>query len=129
MVMMAAGTALYMVGLAMFGFVSTYWLFVVAILLLTFGEMIVMPVSQALAARFAPEDMRGRYMAFFSLAWAVPSTIGPWAAGLILDNYNPDWVWYAAGIACAISAIGFLTLHRSAQKRFAAAPAEEAHWV
>ncbi|NOR90870.1 MAG: MFS transporter [Anaerolineales bacterium] len=129
MVMMAVGTALYMVGLAMFGFVSAYWLFIVAILLLTFGEMVVMPVSQALAARFAPEDMRGRYMAFYSLAWAVPSTIGPWAAGLILDNYNPDWVWYAAGIVCAIAVIGFLSLNMSAQKRFAAVPAEEAQRV
>ncbi len=129
MVMMAVGTALYMVGLAMFGFVSAYWLFIVAILLLTFGEMVVMPISQALAARFAPEDMRGRYMAFYSLAWAVPSTIGPWAAGLILDNYNPDWVWYAAGIVCAIAVIGFLSLHMSAQKRFATVPAEEAQRV
>ena len=125
MVMMAVGTALYMVGLAMFGFVSAYWLFIVAILLLTFGEMVVMPISQALAARFAPEDMRGRYMAFYSLAWAVPSTIGPWAAGLILDNYNPNWVWYAAGIVCAIAVIGFLSLNMSAQKRFAAVTAEE----
>ena len=125
MVMMAVGTALYMVGLAMFGFVSAYWLFIVAILLLTFGEMVVMPISQALAARFAPEDMRGRYMAFYSLAWAVPSTIGPWAAGLILDNYNPDWVWYAAGISCAIAVIGFLSLHMSTQKRFATVTAEE----
>jgi MFS family permease len=119
MVMMAVGTALYMVGLAMFGFVSAYWLFIVAILLLTFGEMVVMPISQALAARFAREDMRGRYMAFYSLAWAVPSTIGPWAAGLILDNYNPDWVWYAAGISCAIAAIGFLALHLPTLERFA----------
>ena len=126
MIMMAAGTALYMVGLAMFGFVSAYWLFIVAILLLTFGEMVVMPVSQALAARFAPEDKRGRYMAFYSLAWAVPSTIGPWAAGLILDNYNPDWVWYAAGIACAIAVAGFLALHTSAQRRFAVLPVKEA---
>jgi MFS family permease len=129
MIMMALGTALYMVGLAMFGFVSAYWLFIVAILLLTFGEMVVMPISQALAARFAPEDMRGRYMAFYSLAWAVPSTIGPWAAGLILDNYNPDWVWYAAGIVCAIAVIGFLSLNRSAQKRFSAVPAEETQRV
>ena len=129
MVMMAVGTALYMVGLAMFGFVSAYWLFIVAILLLTFGEMVVMPISQALAARFAPEDMRGRYMAFYSLAWAVPSTIGPWAAGLILDNYNPDWVWYAAGIVCAIAVVGFLSLHTSAQKRFAAVNTEETQRV
>ena len=129
MVMMAAGTALYMVGLAMFGFVSAYWLFIAAILMLTIGEMIIMPVSQALAARFAPEDMRGRYMAFFSLAWAIPSTIGPWTAGLILDNYNPDWVWYAAGIVSAIAVVGFLSLHTSAQKRFTPAPAEDAHKV
>jgi MFS family permease len=73
--------------------------------------------------------MRGRYMAFYSLAWAVPSTIGPWAAGLILDNYNPDWVWYAAGIASAIAVIGFLALHVSAQKRFAATPVEESQRV
>ena len=129
MVMMAAGTALYMLGLAMFGFVSAYWLFVVAILMLTFGEMIVMPVSQALAARFSPEEMRGRYMAFYSLAWAIPSTIGPWAAGLILDNYNPDWVWYLAGITCAIAVVGFLALQPGVQKRFAMAPTEETQHV
>ena len=129
MVMMAAGTALYMLGLAMFGFVSAYWLFVVAILMLTFGEMIVMPVSQALAARFSPEEMRGRYMAFYSLAWAIPSTIGPWAAGLILDNYNPDWVWYLAGIACVIAVVGFLALQPGVQKRFAMAPTEETQHV
>jgi MFS family permease len=39
--------------------------------------MIIMPVSQALAANFAPEAMRGRYMAVFSLAWAIPATVGP----------------------------------------------------
>jgi MFS family permease len=42
---------------------------VVAILIITVGEMIVMPVGQALVAHFAPEDKRGRYMAFYSLSW------------------------------------------------------------
>ena len=77
MLMMAVGTAFYLVGFTMYGFVSTYTLFVTAILLITIGEMIVMPVGQALVAHFAPEDMRGRYMAFFALSWTVPAAVGP----------------------------------------------------
>ena len=122
MVMMALGTVFYLIGFTMYGFVSTYILFVVAILLITIGEMIVMPVGQALTARFAPEDMRGRYMAFYSLAWTIPAAVGPWAAGLILDNYDPNWVWYAAGIISAIAAAGFYSLHLKTRSRFASVP-------
>ncbi len=118
MLMMALGTFLYLVGFSLFGFVASYALFVVAILFITFGEMIVMPVGAALAARFAPAALRGRYMAFQDLAHAIPSTIGPAAAGLILDNYNPNWVWYAAGIISALAVAGFLWLHELTQRRF-----------
>jgi MFS family permease len=65
----------------MFGFVSAYPLFLFATFIVTVGEMIVVPISQALAASFAPDDMRGRYMAFYSLSWAIPSTVGAWLAG------------------------------------------------
>ena len=120
MLMMALGTFFYLIGFSMFGFVSAYLLFILAMVLITVGEMVVMPVGQALAAEFAPEDMRGRYMAVYSLAWAIPSTFGAWAAGLIIDNYNPNWVWYAAGIICALAILGFLWLHGATQARFAA---------
>ena len=118
MLMMMVGTLFYLVGFTMYGFVSAYWLFIVAILLITIGEMVVMPVGQALVARFAPEDMRGRYMAMFGLSWTVPSAVGPWAAGLIMDNYDPNWVWYAAGIISAIAAAGFYLLHVRTRGRF-----------
>ena len=103
----------------MYGFVSTYTLFVTAILLITIGEMIVMPVGQALVARFAPEDMRGRYMAFFALSWTIPAAVGPWAAGLIMDNHDPNWVWYAAGIISAVAIAGFCALHLITRPRLA----------
>lgn len=120
MLMMLLGTLFYLVGFTMYGFVTAYSLFVVAIVVITIGEMIVMPVSQALAARFAPEDMRGRYMAVFGLSWAIPSAVGPWAAGLIMDNYDPNWVWYAAGIICCVAVAGFYALHLRTRHRFAA---------
>jgi MFS family permease len=120
MLMMALGCGLYMIGFGMFGFIQPFWLFVVAVLVITLGEMISVPVSQALAARFAPEDMRGRYMAVSSISWSLPSTIGPAAAGLILDRYNPNWVWYLGGIICAVAVMGFMMLHQATrtQERF-----------
>lgn len=124
MLMMALGTALYMVGFTMYGFVAGMAMFVVAIVIITFGEMIVIPVSQALAARFAPEAMRGRYMAFFEVSWSIPSMIGPAAAGLIMDNYNPNWVWYLCGIIALVAAAAFYGLHYATQARFEATAQE-----
>ncbi|MCK4490487.1 MAG: MFS transporter, partial [Anaerolineales bacterium] len=110
-IMMALGTFFYMLGFGMFGFVTVYWLFAAAIVVITIGEMVIMPTASALATNFAPEDMRGRYMAIFGLSWALPSTVGPSAAGLILDNYNPNLLWYAAAGLCALSVLGFYILH------------------
>jgi MFS family permease len=109
--MMALGSLFYMVGFGLFGFVATYWLFALNIVIVTIGEMIVVPTSQALAANFAPANMRGRYMAVFGLSWAIPSIIGPAAAGLILDNLNPNLLWYIAGILCAVAALAYSFLH------------------
>jgi MFS family permease len=121
MLMLLLGSLLYMVGFTMYGFVATYLMFVIAMLFITFGEMVVMPIGQAIVANLAPEDMRGRYMAFFGLSWTIPSAIGPWAAGIIMDNFNPDWVWYAAGILSALAMVGFYILHVRTQDRFAMA--------
>ena len=126
-VMMALGAALYAIGFGMFGFISAYSLFILAALVITLGEMIVEPISQALAANFAPPDMRGRYMAVFGLSSIIPTTIGPGLAGLILDNFNPNLLWYLGGALCIVSALGFYALHRwlGSQKRFAARGSQE----
>ena len=124
--MMALGTLFYMLGFSMFGFVQPYWLFLAAMVVITLGEMIIMPTTQALAANFAPEDMRGRYMAVFGLSWMLPATVGPGAAGVILDNYNPNLLWYIGGALCLVSALSFYALHLrlGAQPRFAPAVQE-----
>ncbi|RJP61295.1 MAG: MFS transporter [Candidatus Auribacter fodinae] len=114
--MMAFGTLYYMVGFTMFGLFSNYLWFVTAIVIITVGEMIVVPVSQALAANFAPEAMRGRYMAVFGFSWAIPQTIGPSAAGYIMDNFNPNLLWYLGGVLCALSVLSYYGLHLKLHK-------------
>ncbi len=119
--MMAVGTLFYLIGFGMFGFVTAYGLFVLAVVIITAGEMIVMPTSQAIAAGFSRTDMRGRYMAVFGLSISVPAAAGPLAAGLVLDHYAPNLLWHFGALLCAISAASFYALHvqLGTQDRFA----------
>jgi MFS family permease len=112
MMMMALGTLLYAIGFGMYGLFSSYAPFALAMLIITVGEMIVMPTAQALVAKIAPEDMRGRYMAVFGFSWLIPQATGPLLAGLIMDNADPRWVWHAAGLVGLVAAAAFTLLNR-----------------
>ena len=122
MLMMAAGSLLYAIGFAMYGFVPTFALFVVAMIVITIGEMVVSPFQQSLVANFAPEDMRGRYMAVSGLSWSISFTVGPYFAGLILDSANPSLLWVFCGLIGLLATTGFMTLNKI---RHATAPIAE----
>ena len=107
MLMMVLASALYGIGFILYGFVNTYAMFFVGMVIITIGEMVHMPVAQSLAAFFAPANMRGRYMAVFGLGWAIPNSVAPFMAGLVMDNYDPYWVWYFAGVLAVIAVICF----------------------
>ncbi|HDD55798.1 MAG TPA: MFS transporter, partial [Chloroflexi bacterium] len=115
---MVWGTIIYAIGFSMYGFVSAYWLFILAMVIITFAEMLVSPTGQAIVAKLSPQDMRGRYMAVFGFSWTIPNAIGPLMAGVVMDNYNPNWVWYGAGIFMVISAGIFTFLQIKSSSRF-----------
>ena len=112
MLMVALGTLLYGLGFAMYGFTSTYFMFAVAMIVVTIGEMIVSPFQQALVASFAPEAMRGRYMAVSGLSWGMAFAIGPFFAGLLLDSTSPNLLWAACGVLGVITMFGYIMLDR-----------------
>ena len=124
---MTLGAGIFAAGMVMYGMVSGFIMFTIAAVIVCLGEMFYFPTSQVLAAGFAPKAMRGRYMAVAGLVWSIPSTIGPGAAGYVLDNYDPRLLWYIGGVFCLISALGYLSLHLKfgAQERFAPSPPEE----
>jgi MFS family permease len=117
LLLLAVGSVLLGIGFGMFGFFGGLVYFTLAMAIITIGEMVVAPTGQALAARLAPEDMRGRYMAMFSFSWAFPFAIGPLAAGLITDNISFYWVWYGAGILGLFCALAYAWLHARVGKR------------
>ncbi len=114
---MTVGMLLYAIGFGMYGFISTYVLFMAAMAIITIGEMMADPLSQALVAQLAPQDMRGRYMAVYQLTWWISSAVGPLLAGLVMDNADPRWVWYTAGLLGLVAAGCFALLQRRVEQR------------
>jgi len=122
--MMTVGAGIFAVGVFMYGMVTGFLMFVIAAVVVCFGEMFYFPTSQVITAGFAPADMRGRYMAVSGFVWSIPSTLGPGAAGYILDNFDPHLLWYIGGLLCLVSALGYLALHSrlGEQQRFIRKP-------
>jgi MFS family permease len=117
MLMMAFGSFFVAIGLFLYGLVSTFLLFAVAMAILTVGEMVTIPIAQAVVASLAPEEMRGRYSFVYGNSWGISFAIGPYLAGLVLDNYDRNLLWYACGIIGMIAVLGFLALHRAFQTK------------
>jgi MFS family permease len=125
MMLMAIGSLCYAIGFSMYGIFGTYSFFLLAMVIITIGEMVYFPTSSALVAKLAPPEMRGRYMSVSGFSWIIPSAFGPLAAGLVMDNLNPNLVWYAGGILATIGAIGFFWLYTRATKRLKIIPNSE----
>jgi MFS family permease len=114
---MIAGNAFYLVGFGSYGLSPSVPLFIIAMALITIGEMLVIPTSQALTALLAPPDMRARYVATERFNWIIAQALSPLVAGAIMDRSDPRWVWFGCSLICAISIIGFHGLHLHARER------------
>jgi MFS family permease len=117
LLIMIAGAAFYLVGFGSYGLPPSIPLFIFAMILITLGEMLVIPTSQALTALLAPSDMRARYVATERLNWIVAQSLGPLAAAAMMDRFDPRWVWAGCSIICAISIVGFYILHLHSRER------------
>ena len=117
LVTMIGGAAFYLFGFGSYGLTPSIPLFVFAMILISLGEMLVIPTSQAFTALLAPLDMRARYVATERFTWIIAQSLGPLAASAIMDRFDPRWVWYGCSIVCAASIAGFYLLHQRAGKR------------
>ncbi len=107
---MALGGVLYGLGLFTVGASSGFYGFLLGMVILTLGELIIMPLSSAYAANLAPEAMRGRYLSVFGLAWSVAVGVGPLMGGWAGDLWGVRAPWFIGLIIGLLSALAFLWL-------------------
>jgi len=110
--MMALGALFYMIGVSSVAFGNGFWSFWASMVVITSGELLLVPTTITFAANSAPKAMRGRYMSIYSLAWGVASGIGPVMGGFLNDNIHPRAIWYGGGFSALIGVLIFLWLTR-----------------
>ncbi len=101
---MSWGTIFYILAPLIIAISSHFWGFWLGMVVLTLGELIVVPRTSAYAANLAPVDKRGRYMSLYGLTWNVAAGIAPVVGGFLSDQVSPRAPWIG-GVA-----IGFLTV-------------------
>lgn len=106
------GAIFYAAGLLGFGVSRAFAGFLVSMIVMTIGELLVVPTATALVANLAPEQMRARYMGVFTLSFRVGSGIGPVVGGVLSDRIAPSATWYGGMVFCVVAAIGFAWLAR-----------------
>jgi MFS family permease len=73
------------------------------VLIWTAGEMIVSPMTSAIAADRAPEHARGRYQSAFGSMYGIAWMVGP-ILGTTIYAWNPNRLWAACGVLGAVAA-------------------------
>lgn len=107
---MALGALLYAFGVGSVAFGNGFWSFWLSMVILTIGELIIVPTSNTYAANLAPPDMRGRYMSIYALTWSVASGIGPVLGGFLSDTIGPRFIWVGGGCIGLIGVASFILL-------------------
>ncbi|PSR36089.1 MAG: MFS transporter [Sulfobacillus thermosulfidooxidans] len=118
--LMAAGVLLYALGFGIMLSGRTFWVFATAVFIITLGENTINPAASAWVAERAPEQIRGRYMGFFSLANRAGAALGPLAGGLLLSQ-GAVWWLVTTSLIALVTAQGYW---RFGHHHFASSPAD-----
>ncbi len=90
---------------------------VVAVTVWTVGEVLSSGVLGAVAARLAPEHLRGRYMGAFGLSFGLAGLIAPLLGTTVLDLLGEGWLWGGALVLCAASGVVLARVSIAADRR------------
>ncbi len=109
MPVIAAGMLIYAAGVGSVALMSSFWGFWVSMVILTFGELTLVPTASKFVADIAPADMRGRYMSLYWLAWGFSRAAAPLIGGTLNDRIGPQAIW-VGGLLIGLSSVGGLLL-------------------
>ncbi len=109
---LASGAFFYAIGLASVALGRGFWGFWASMVIMTIGELIIVPTATTYAANLAPVDMRGRYMSLYGLTQGVANGVGPVLAGYLNDNISPTSIWYGAGMVGIFAVSTFLLISK-----------------
>ncbi len=117
--LMLFGAILTGLSFLILNFTSWSGILVIGMLLMTFGEMIAFPFSNAFAMDRAKKGNQGEYMALYSIAFSVAHIFGHNAGMRLVDQLGFDNTWYIITLLAALCVflIFILSQYLNAKKK------------
>ncbi len=115
---LVVGALLYGIGYLTMTWVGPYALALMAVAVITSGEICCTPTIMTVVGKLASANWRGRYMAFFGMSETLGMSLGPLMGGFLLDRFpgQPIFVWGVSAILAVGAAIGFGRFGRRLKK-------------
>ncbi len=105
--LIAIAAAVFGIGLVAFGLSHRLWL---SLLLLPFvgaGFMISLAATNTIVQTITEEHLRGRVMAFYTMAFLGTAPVGSLLAGVLADRIGEPATIVAGGVACVLGSVWF----------------------
>ena len=109
---LAAGALFYAAGVGSVAWGRGFFSFWLSMVVLTIGELLLVPTASTLTAALAPAEMRGRYMGVYNLTWGVGLGLGPVLGGVLNDQIAPVATWIGGLAIGLVAAAGFVVMGR-----------------
>jgi len=104
---MAVASAAFGAGLVAFSLSRTLWLSLVLLPVVGAGMMITMAATNTIIQTIVREELRGRVMAFYTMAFLGTAPIGSLIAGLAADRIGPQRTILLGGVSCIAAGVWF----------------------
>ena len=104
-------------GLSFYILYQNFWIgiLIISMVVLTFGEMLGFPYTNAYAIKRAKEGHEGSYMALYAMAFAFAHMLSPIIGLNIIEDYGYQINWLVTGSYCALAVVLSLWLHKRAK--------------
>ena len=107
---LSLGMFAYAIGVGSVAIMTGFWGFWMSMVIMSFGELILVPTGSKYVSDIAPQDLRGRYMSIYWLTWGISRSIAPIIGGYLHDSIAPQAIWWGGLVIGLISTAGLLLL-------------------
>jgi MFS family permease len=107
---LAWGGVLAGLGFGLFAFVHTVSGYAIGTIVWTIGEIMALPVANAVVADLAPVELRGRYQGAYGLAFALAVSLAPAMGMFTFERFGSFALWIGCLLAGLVVAAGHLAL-------------------
>ncbi|WP_452221130.1 MDR family MFS transporter [Lacinutrix salivirga] len=96
---------------------NAFGILIVGMVLMTLGEMIGSPFSNALALDLSPKGRKGTYMGLYGMSFSISHVVGHNAGMNSIDHFGFNWTWFGFFILLIIASVLMIYLPKLTHKQ------------